>query len=215
MIYQVTNRILDDFSAKDSTRERGMALSRELVRICRRAVMAIHREELDEASRLLDSSRTCLEQLNSELSEHPDLYYGGFVDHAQQEFVECAVVHALLIENCEFDNIPSPEELDVEYPAYLNGLGDVGGELRRHILDLIRMGKPHEGEAYLHMMDNIYSILIQFDYPDAITSNLRRRTDVLRSLLERTRGDLTNAIQNYELERFMEGIESRLRSQFS
>ncbi|MCD4702960.1 MAG: haloacid dehalogenase [Methanosarcinaceae archaeon] len=215
MIYQVTDRILDDFSAKDSARERGLALSRELVRICRRAGIAIHREEFNEASQLLDTSRICLEQLNSELSEHPDLYHGGFVYHAQQEFAECAVMHALLIENCEFDDIPSPEELNVEYPAYLNGLGDVGGELRRHILDLIRKGEPHDGEVYLDMMDSIYSILIQFDYPDVITYNLRRRTDVLRSLLERTRGDLTNAIQNYELERSMEGFESRLRSQFS
>ncbi len=178
------NRILDDFSAKDSTRERGLALSRELVRICRRAVMDIHRKELDEASRLLDRSRNGIEQLNSELSEHPDLYHGGFVDHGQQEFVECAVVHALLIKNCEFDNIPFPEELDMGCPADMNGPTGpeyVGRALRCHILDLIRMGKLHEGEAYLHMMDNIYSILIQFDYPDTTTSNPRRRTDVLRS----------------------------------
>ena len=110
----------------------------------------------------------------------------------------------------EDKNIPSPDDLRVEYAAYLNGLGDVVGELRRHVLDLIRDESFEKAEAFLGIMENIHAMIMDFDYPDAITRGLRRKTDVSRSLLEKTRGDVVNAIGQKRLESAMQNLESRL-----
>ncbi len=211
MINEITAEIQQNFEAKDKARETGLSLSREVVRTCGTAIRHIHRGDISKAVILLEDARGSLEDIDLQLADHPDIYYSGFVEHAQQEFVECAVVHQLLTKenDSNSDTLPTPQELGVTYAAYLNGLGDVVGELRRHILDLIRQDMPHEGDQFLDIMDDIYSTIMMFDYPDAITRGLRRKSDVARSLIERTRGDLTNAMQQQKLEQNMKKFESR------
>jgi translin len=87
----------------------------------------------------------------------------------------------------------------VDVPAWLNGLSEVIGELRRYILDLLRRGDYDRCEGLLSQMDDMYSLLVTIDYPDAITGNLRRATDVARSILEKTRGDLTVSLVQKDL----------------
>ena len=211
MINEITAEIQQDFEAKDKAREIGLSLSREVVRTCGTAIRHTHRRDVDKAAKLLEAARESLEKIELQLADHPDIYYSGFVEHAQQEFVECAVVHQLLTKNNSGGNLPSPSELGVTNAAYLNGLGDVVGELRRHILDLIRQDMPQDGDRFLDVMDEIYSTLMMFDYPDAITRGLRRKSDVARSLIERTRGDLTNAMRQQKLEQSMKEFESRFK----
>lgn len=209
MINEIAAEIQQDFEAKDKAREIGLSLSREVVRTCGTAIRHIHRGDIGKAAMLLEDARGALEDIDLQLADHPDIYYSGFVEHAQQEFVECAVVHQLLTKENNNDTLPSPQELGVTYAAYLNGLGDVVGELRRHILDLIRQDMPQDGDQFLDIMDDMYSTLMMFDYPDVITRGLRRKSDVARSLIERTRGDLTNAIRQQKLEQTMKKFESR------
>ena len=132
------------------------------------------------------------------------------MEHAQQEFAEASVLSSLLREEEKPETLPSPEALGIGYAAYLNGLGDVVGELRRHVLDLIRTEALEKAEVFLGIMENIHAVLMDFDYPDAITRGLRRKTDVARGLIEKTRGDLINAIQQKKLETAMRELESRL-----
>ena len=144
-------------------------------------------------------------QVNDLLSDLPDIYYSGYVGNAQTEYAEVSLLRAVLKDS----PIPSPHELNIDNAAYLNGVGDTIGELRRHILDLIRKGRPADGEKYLDVMDEFYTELMSIDYPDAITHGLRKKTDVARSLIERTRGDLTNALQVKDLKNAMEQFETR------
>ena len=211
MINEIVAQIQQDFEAKDKARESGLSLSREVVRTCGTAIRHIHRGDINKSAKLLEVARESLEKIELQLSSHPDIYYSGFVEHGQQEFVECAIVHRLLSKNSSSDALPSPSDLGVTNAAYLNGLGDVVGELRRHILDLIRQDTPQDGDRYLDIMDDIYSTLMMFDYPDAITRGLRRKSDVARSLIERTRGDLTNAMRQQKLEQNMKEFELRFK----
>ena len=211
MINEIVADIQQNFEAKDKARETSLSLSREVVRTCGTAIRHIHRGDIDKATKLLENARGTLEDIDLQLADHPDIYYSGFVEHAQQEFVECAIVHRLLSKNNSVSiTLPSPGDLGVTHAAYLNGLGDVVGELRRHILDLIRQDMPQKGDRFLDIMDDMYSTLMMFDYPDAITRGLRRKSDVARSLIERTRGDLTNATRQQKLEQAMKDFESRL-----
>ena len=208
MIYNISCGIKDSFEEKDKARESSLAISRDVVRNCRTAMYSIHNRDFDKAKKLISEAMEMTEKMNTLLADHPDIYYSGFLEHAQQEFVECLVIYNIL--SGEDKEVPGPQELNVSDVAYLNGLGDVGGELRRHILDLIRKDMPEEGEKYLSLMEKIYNCLMMFDYPDAMTKGLRHKTDVTRSIIEKTRGDLTNAMRQQKLEKAMKEFESRI-----
>ncbi|WP_406655654.1 haloacid dehalogenase [Methanolobus sp. ZRKC2] len=210
MIVDISDRIRSKLEEKDAARERSLAMSREVVRNCRTAMFNIHKGKFEKAAALLESSGRSVKEFGFLLEKHPDVYHSGFVEHAQQEFVECSIVFELLSHGTETDRIPGPEELEVEYSAYLNGLGDVNGELRRHILDLIRKEKTSEAEKFLDVMEDIYSCLMMFDFPDAMTRGLRHKTDTTRSILERTRGDVSTAIRQLKLENAMRDFERKL-----
>lgn len=191
MLADIAKKIQETFDAKDESREAAYRRSREVVRTCSAAIWGIHRGEFDEARTLIGSAAQMLDEIKRTLAPHRDIYFGGFVEHAQQEYAEASIVYSVI----RGKDIPSPEELDVEYAAYLGGLGDTVGELRRHALDLIRDGKVDDAFPLLDVMDEIYYTLMQFDYPDAITRGLRGKVDAARSLIERTRGDLVAAMR--------------------
>lgn len=210
MLEEISARIRENFEAKDSIREEGLKISREIVRECRASTFALHSRDFEKANRSIKAAANSLEKLEVLFKGHADIYYAGYVEHAQQEYSEVSVLRSLLMEEGKSKSIPSPDELRVEYAAYLNGLGDVVGELRRHVLDLIRRDSFEKAEVFLGIMEDIHATLMDFDYPDAITKGLRRKTDVSRGLIEKTRGDVVNAIRQKKLETAMLNLESRL-----
>jgi translin len=165
----------------------------------------MHRGDLDAAERLMDEAAACLGTIRSLLKDHQDVRYAGFVDGAEQEYAEARSVYSIITSH----EILTPEEVGVELVNYLSGLGDASGELRRHILDLIRSGRAEEGTYFLGMMEEIHYLLMLFDYPDAITRGLRRKSDLARSMLERTRGDLTNALELGKVETMVCQLQGR------
>lgn len=206
MLSEISSRLFKNFEAKDNARERSLKLSRNVTRLSGKAIKSVHRKEMDKAIQLIHEASAINREMRSVLEEHPDIYYAGFVENAQQEYTEAAVLYHIIKEN----RIPDTAELEVEDAAYLLGLGDVVGELRRIILDLIRLEKPNEGEKILDIMDDIFSTIILFDFPDALSKGLRRKGDVARSLVERTRGDLTNAVGHAKLKDRMSELENKL-----
>jgi len=158
---------------------------------------------------MLGEGREVVEQLSADLVEQPNIYGAGYVQAALKEFAEASITHALITGR----PLPGPDELNIDYPAYLNGLGEAMGELRRAILDLIRHGDLARGEELLDAMDEVYAVLVTVDYPEAITGGLRRTTDMVRGILERTRGDLTMAVRQQELEKTLKEFEDKVLDQ--
>jgi translin len=145
---------------------------------------------MDLARELQGQARAELDAARAAMQPFPDIYHAGFLHDAEKEYAEACSTFAII----NGGDVPTPEELNVGDSAYLNGLSEVIGELRRHLLDIIRHGDLARGEELLQAMDDIYFILVSMDYPDAITSGLRRSTDVARSIMERSRGDLSITI---------------------
>jgi translin len=206
MLSEMSSRIFENFEIKDETREKTLKLSRKMVRLSSRAIKSIHRDEFNEAKQMMDEVSKLNRKIKSLLEKHPDIYHGGFVENAQQEYAEAAILYHIIKEN----RIPEPAWLGVEDSAFLLGLGDVVGELRRIILDLIRLDEPDKAEKILSIMDDIYTTIMLFDFPDALSRGLRHKCDVARSIVERTRGDLTNAIENAKLKESMSELEKIL-----
>ena len=185
------------FAAEDEAREKALRSCRQVIRHSTDAIRAVHRQEHDRARGLLDSAYELLGELNRDLTKYGRLLNSGFVHDAQKEFVEGHITLALIAG----EGLPRPEALGVSNAAYLDGLGESVGELRRYILDSLRRGDLSRCEELLTIMDGIYGILITMDFPELLAHGLRRTTDAIRGIIERTRGDLTVALRQEKLEK--------------
>ncbi len=201
----IIDRIRAGFEAKNAARDLALQRSRELIRLCANTIRAAHRNEFAEAAAQLATARETATSMTGSLAGYPDLYYAGYTQDAMKEYAEANITVALV----QGHVLPEPEQLGVEYAAYLNGLGEAAGELRRYALDALRRGDIAAAEAMLELMDDIYGVLVTIDFPDALTSGLRRTTDMVRGVLERTRGDLTVAVRQQKLEEALKEFESR------
>lgn len=195
------------FSEKDAAREKSLPLSREAIRFCSLSIRAVHRQQLPEAEESLNKAESLLKEASTSIKACDELSNISFFRDAQKEYAEGRITLAVINRQL----IPSPEELNVDSAAYLNGMAEVIGELRRYILDGLRQGDMSRAEELLGIMDSIYEILVTMDFPDAITGNLRRSTDMVRGILEKTRSDLTLSLQQKRLEGQLGALNDRLK----
>jgi translin len=191
----IAERLRKELIARDAARERLLPLCRDAIRHSSNAIRAVHRQEFQQASKLLISARNLLKEAE-EIGEYSETGGAGAVRDAQKEYAEASITLALVTGK----PLPQHQTLGVDAAAYLNGLGEAVGEIRRYLLDAMRRGDLSRGEEFLSAMDDIYSVLVTMDFPDAITGGLRRTTDMVRGVLEKTRSDLTLAIRQKELE---------------
>ncbi len=201
----IAEKIHQSLEIRTQTRDRALAYARQLTRHASQAIRAIHRGEHDTAYEQVSEARTLVHTLQAELKSFPDLFYAGYTQDAIKEFVEASITCALI----ENQPLPAPDELQVEDATYLNGLAEAVGELRRRCLDILRHGYSDEAERLLTCMDDIYGIVVTMDYPDAVTNGLRRQTDLMRGIVEKTRGDLTIALREQHLEQTLHSYSVR------
>ena len=205
----IVDKIRQDFDIRNTARDKALSQARQLTRACSLAIRAVHRDDLDEMNESLAEAHKLANTLTTDLQEHPELFHAGYTQDALKEYAEANVTCALI------QNLPlqTPEELGVVNATYLKGLSEVVGELRRRILDILRHGYSEEAERLLGYMDEIYSVLVTIDYPDAITYGLRRQTDIARSIIEKTRGDITFSLRGEHLEQAIERLSAQLNGE--
>jgi len=203
---KIAEQIRQKFDVRTAMRDQALAQARQLTRACSLAIRAVHRDDKETMDFQLAEAQALADKLRSELQDHPDLFYAGYTQDALKEFVEANITCALI------QNHPllTPEELGIDESTYLNGLAEVVGELRRRTLDILRSGYSQEAERLLGHMDDIYSVLVTIDYPDAITGGLRRQTDLARGIIEKTRGDMTFSLRGEHLTQAIKKLSSQL-----
>lgn len=205
---EIAERIRIEFDRITEARDKALTQTRTLTRHCAHAIRAVHRLEREKANEELAAAQQLAEHLTSDLAkEYPNLYFTGYTQDALKEYAEAKTVSALVYG----DPLPTPEELGLEVNTYLKGLAEAVGELRRRCLDILRGGHSQEAEVLLSHMDEIYAVLVTMDYPDAVTAGLRRQTDITRSIVERTRGDMTLSLRQQRLEQTIRQVEENLQ----
>ena len=172
----IAEQIRLSLAAKDAAREQALPVCREAIRYSSQSIRAVHRHEFDQAEALLRSAERSLGEAERALADSPEAISSGFLRDAQKEYAEANLLLGLVTRK----PVASPGDLRVDSAAYLNGLGEAVGELRRFVLDGMRRGDLSRGEELLAAMDDIYSVLVTIDFPDAITGGLRRTTDMVR-----------------------------------
>jgi translin len=201
-IIENTRKIYDE---RTRVRDETLVQARTLTRLSALTIRAIHRSESEEAAELLNEAHLLVLKMQRDLASYPELYYAGYTQDAIKEFAEANLTCALI----ENRPLPRPEELGIEYATYVNGLAETIGELRRRCLDILRQGYSEEAERLLNTMDEIYNFLVTLDYPDAITNGLRRQTDLVRGIIERTRADLTLSLREQHLQEALQKFTER------
>ena len=179
----------EEFDGKTAARERALTSARDAIRSCSNAIRAMHRHETEQASDLVQQAQDRLDDARDALSDHPEILHAGFVHDAEKEVAEARITFALTTGA----EVPSHVDIGIPPAAYAKGMAEAIGEIRRHILDLMRQGDLKRCEEMLGSMDEMYFLLTSMDYPDAVTHGLRRLTDVARAIIERTRGDFTTS----------------------
>jgi translin len=204
----IVDHIRAELEARSAVRDDAIRRSRTLIRYCANSIRAMHRGEFDQAGELLDTARQAAVEMVDDVQDQPGVFYAGYTQDALKELVEAFAVYAML----RREPIPALDDLGVaiDYPAYLKGLAEAASEMRRAILDTIRKGDLERGELLLEDMQEVYAMMITIDFPDAVTGGLRRTTDSLRAVLERTRGDLTLTKQQEKLRRTLLHFEAKL-----
>ncbi len=202
----IVETIREEMTVTNDLRDETLKRSRMLIRSCAHSIRAVHRHEQEEAARLLGEARDQAQAMVAPIAEHPVLYNAGYTQDALKELVEAHLVYAVVYDEAP----PTPADLHVAGSSYLRGMSEAATEMRRFALDLMRRDRVEEAEPYLAFMDDVYSLLITVDFPDAITGGLRRQTDVLRNVLERTRGDLTMGIRQDRMRAMLHAFETRL-----
>ena len=205
---EICNAIRDDLERRNAARDQAIVLSRQLIRHCSESIRAIHRRDWLGADAKLEAVTSGATELKAVVREFPDLYHTGYTQDALKEVAEAFITRAIIGGQA----LPSAADLEIESATYLKGLGEAATELRRFILDIMRRADGHSAEAerLLKVMDDIYDQLVTFDFPDALTHGLRRQTDVVRGVLERTRGDLTQSLRQQKLQDALQQLESQL-----
>lgn len=202
----IAERIRQNFDVRTSKRDEALKQARQLTRACSLAIRAVHRDDMEAMEANLAEAHSLADFLRNDLKAHPELFFAGYTQDSLKEYVEANVTCALI----QNQPLQAPEELGVEDATYLNGLAEVVGELRRRTLDILRSGYSQEAERLLGYMDEIYSVLVTIDYPDAITNGLRRQTDLARGIIEKTRGDVTFSLRGEQLTEAIRGLSSQL-----
>ena len=206
----ICDAIREDLEARNTARDKAIVLSRELIRHCSESIRAIHRRDWDTADAKLEDVKNGTAEIKAVVDGFPDLYHTGYTQDALKEVAEAFITYAII----RSQPLPTMAELGIESATYLKGMGEAATELRRFILDIMRRQDSHseEAERLLEAMDEIYDQLVTFDFPDALTYGLRRQTDIVRGVLERTRGDLTQSLRQQQLQDALEQFEARLNN---
>ena len=195
---------MDELAARHQAREQALVISRQVIRSSANAIRAVHRNDFAAAARLIDEAAARLRETDAIRADNPEIYYAGFLSDARKEFSEANITLAVI----SGADIPDAAALGIDPPAYLNGMAEVIGELRRYILDALRRDETAHCEDLMALMDEIYGILVTVDFPEPVTGGLRRSTDAMRGVLERTRGDLTISLQQRRLEQRLARLEA-------
>jgi len=193
----LSNDVRSILDARFEAREKAITESRRVIRAAANGIRALHRSEWDDADQLITESGERLAALMAELVDNPEVAAHNVVSDAAKEYAEARITQASLTRA----PIPGFGDLGIDPVPYLHGLGEAVGEMRRRLLDLLRAERVDEAETLLVEMDDIVDLLAEIDYPDGMTNGLRRTTDVARSLVERSRSDLTATVVQERLRR--------------
>ncbi|KYH38161.1 MAG: RNA-binding protein [Candidatus Hecatellales archaeon B24] len=201
---EILSRVGRELKTKNALREHMLTEARRVLKLSKESIILVHRGKFKAAEKRVETAGGILRKTLKRLEEFPELKYGGAMFNACQEYAEAYIFLKLEKE----ERFPTPEEVGVGFQAYLLGLADVPGELRRRALDALMAGDFKGAEGRFNLMEEIYGGLSTLDEQIfSLVSGLRRKCDVIRHLLELTGSDLLVEKRQQRLEKALKTLE--------
>ena len=201
------------FDGKDAVRENALKTAREISKNSTAIIRKLHNKNPVKPSELSTELKNIgkkYKELKTSMRSYPELYYSTMIENYIQEYAEATIMLALIKNNLDVSKLPDPDKLGIPYITYLMGLGDVIGEFRRCCLDALRNQQLSEATRCLDTMEELYEIIINLNYPDKVLP-LRRKQDIARALIEKTRSELVFAMSENNLVENISELKSDLK----
>lgn len=199
----ILREVKKELVQKNKMRENAQESMRKVTSLSKQAILLIHQKRLEEAKKLIESSKEAISRLQELAKDYPQIIYSGVFSAALQESSEANIFLGLIEES----RFVTSKEINVPSVDYVLGLADVVGEYRRLALDALREGDAEKGEKCLKTMDEIYIELMALDEAYMLVPGLRRKCDVARRIIESTRGDVTQEVRRKALENYLKRFE--------
>lgn len=205
MLAEIVRRAVEELKAKERKREEIIDRARRARILSKKAIHLVHVGDLTQAQSMIEEARKLLLEIRPRLVEY-DLPLMEEIHEAEEEHAEASALYRLKMSG----HLPAPEEVGVPLSAYILGVGDVVGELRREALDMLRVGEAEKAEEALELMERIYLELLSMEEASLLLKGLRRKLDVARVLIEETRGEITSEVARRRLSSSIEKLIERL-----
>ena len=208
MLLEIIRKVTERLRALEEAKDKAYPKARKARTLSKQSILMLHKGEPEKAQRLISDAANLLTEVRGVGAAFPGVQSSETVVAALQEYAEAAILHSLITEK----RYPTPEELGVEATDYVLGLADVPGELRRQALDSLRIGDLEAAESILETMEEIYLYLVEAEEASMMLKGMRRKLDVARSVIERTRAEVTAEAGRRRLSKELESFRDRLES---
>ena len=185
-LHELMSEAEQALAAEEEATNLAFNLSRKIIRKTKTAIHGIHAGQRDPE--LIDSISSDLAGLVEAVAGYPKLVYGADVESAMMEFAETVIYDYAL----RGEEIPSYRVLEITPAAWVLGLADSIGELRRDMLDRLMKGNLPEATRIFSKMEELCDVLMTLDIKDSVVP-VRRKQDIARGIMERSRTDLATA----------------------
>lgn len=174
-------KIIDSLSDKEKRQDQIIPLTREIIRGCALAIKSIHEDELAEAGKKIIQVEAQVAHLKA-----IDAGLENVSMQSYQEYVEAKSLHAIM----QRKEIPTYEELKIAPTAWLAGLADCVGELRRALQLSLSHEKRGDANYFFEKMNEIYENLMLVKFSSSLVGPLKHKQDVIRSQIEQARSEM-------------------------
>jgi translin len=194
--------INDELQLIENRREQLIKESRDIIILCSQSIISLHQGHIQESQLKLDKAKDLYFSLKT-LAQTDLLRY---LSMSEQELVECSLLMSIV----KNEALPGLDEIGVSSQAYLFGILDCIGEIKRMVYDMVRLDRYDQAEYLFTVMQEIYREIYPFSIYDNIVSGIRKKLDICKILIENTRELITEEARRSIIIESLKKLDSSL-----
>ncbi len=201
MLEKIFDAVRNKLNSYFEQREDLIKESRYILRLSREAIQMTHKGNYIRAYELIIKAKNLVKKLGNEKIRDPRLRFSGFWLDITKEFAEAFFLYVFVSNIVRGENlsVPDPRELGILEEAWVLGLCEAAGELKREMLILAGKNDFRNAKRLLEVTREIYGLVSSLVLPNAVIPGLKSKIDYLRSILISSEELLLRLEKEYDL----------------